>query len=108
MTLHTLPSPPASTNSLPFHLSPNGVASKALVLVVLRMIMLMMVMMEDDDVDDGDEDDDVSYESENLSKPVNNLRAVSLRVRVPAGLRRNSWAIHLHRVPLAIFLRPLH
>ena len=45
MTLHTLPSPPAPTNSLTFHLSPNGVASKSLVLVVLRMIMLMMVMM---------------------------------------------------------------
>ena len=45
MTLHTLPSPPTSTNSLPFHLSPNGVASKSLVLVVLRMMMLMMVMM---------------------------------------------------------------
>ena len=63
---------------------------------------------EDDDVDDGDEDDNVSYESQNLSKPVNNLRAVPLRVRVPAGLRQNSWAIDLHRVPLAIFLRPLH
>ena len=63
---------------------------------------------EDDDFDDGDEYDDVGYESQNLSKPVNNLRAVSLRVRVPAGLRRNSWTIHLHRVPLAIFLRPLH
>ena len=62
----------------------------------------------DDDVDDGDDVDDVSYESQNLSKPVNNLRAVPLRVRVPTGLRRNSWAISLHRIPLAIFVLPIH
>ena len=46
--------------------------------------------------------------SQNLSKPVYNLRAVPLRVRVPTGLRRNSWAISLHRIPLAIFVLPIH
>ena len=56
MALHTLPGPPAPTNSLPLHFPPENVSSKPPVLIALH-------------------------------HPVHNLRALSLRPRVPAPVR---------------------